>query len=144
MIRHILAPTDGTPLSADAMRRAVDLAKLAQARLTFVTCNTPFEAYAADPLVLAHRDEYETAIESCARDFLEAGRKMAREAHVDADGEHVIAQHPWQGILDCAQSRGCDLIVMASHGRHGVAGLLLGSQTQKVLTHSKLPVLVCR
>jgi nucleotide-binding universal stress UspA family protein len=79
-----------------------------------------------------------------AKKFLGAIAGVAQTAGVACETVQVEHEHPYQGIIDTAKSKGCDLIVMASHGRHGIAAIVLGSETIKVLTHSKIPVLVHR
>jgi nucleotide-binding universal stress UspA family protein len=144
MYKHILAATDGSAMSARALQSAVELAQVAHARVTFVNCTVPFDVYAADPMMMTQRDLYEEACQKTSEEYLELGRRLAHDAGVPCDSVHVVSTQPWRGILDIAKQVGCDLVVMASHGRHGLAGLVLGSETHKVLTHGKLPVLVVR
>ena len=87
---------------------------------------------------------YKQRANSLAKDVLAPAARIARGAGADCETLAVNADQPWEGILKTARAKGCDVIVMASHGRRGIAGLLLGSETTKVLTHSKIPVLVCR
>ena len=148
MYSHILVCTDGSKLSQKAIRTAASLAKALGARLTGAYVGAPYIApiysegmiYAAN----ATRAQYQKAVERAGRKALEAVTDKAKRAGVAAATTVVTAGTPWQGILRAAQAKRCDLIVMASHGRRGLAGLLLGSETVKVLTHSKVPVLVCR
>jgi nucleotide-binding universal stress UspA family protein len=148
MYSHILVCTDGSRLAQKAIRTAARLARTLDARLTGTYVGAPYVApvysegmiYAAT----ATRAQYDQAVKRAGRKALEAVSAAAQAAGIKADTTVVTSNTPWQGILKVAQSRRCDLIVMASHGRRGLAGLLLGSETVKVLTHSKVPVLVCR
>ena len=79
-----------------------------------------------------------------AEQFLGVIKKAAEEAGVSCDTDYVTSNHPYEMIINAAEKKGCDLIMMASHGRRGVQGVLIGSETQKVLTHTKIPVLVVR
>lgn len=140
---HLLVATNGSTLALAAMRTGVALARTCGARVTFVTSSRPFTAVTDDDYALAHRDEYESAMNETARVRLAQGEALARVARVPSDGEHAYARQPCEAILEAAGSRGCDLIVMASRGHRPLAGLLVGSQTLKVLTRSTLPVLAC-
>jgi len=148
MYSHILVCTDGSKLSQKAIKTAARLAKALGARLTGAYVGAPYIApiYSEGMIYSANvtRAQYEKAVQSAARKALEQVTGAAKAAGVSAGTATITANTPWQGILKAAQSKKCDLIVMASHGRRGLAGLLLGSETVKVLTHSKVPVLVCR
>jgi len=147
MYKHILLPTDGSPLSARATAAGVALAKLAGARVTAL-----FVAPPATPLVFEHflpvrymdPDEHATLIAREAAHALGAVEKAARAAGVTCESMQVTGDYPADAIVATAARRKCDLIVMASHGRKGLEAMLLGSETQKVLLHSKVPVLVHR
>jgi nucleotide-binding universal stress UspA family protein len=147
MYKHILVPTDGSKLSAKAIRTAVRLAKICAARITGVYVIAPDL-----PPIYAEGAVYGGL---SARSYKEIKEKEAKEALAVVDIEaqtsglqastmSLTADQPWKAIIGAARSKKCDLIVMASHGRRGLSGLLLGSETAKVLTHSKIPVLVCR
>lgn len=149
MFKHILVSTDGSQLSDTAMRKAIDLAKEAGAKLTFFNAmpEPPFPV--TDFTEDAHYDpekpkRFAEAAEKHAWTILNAALESAKQAGVDADAALDSNDYPYQAIIRAAEERGCDLIFMASHGRHGINALLLGSETQKVLTHCKIPVLVCR
>ena len=146
MYKHILVPTDGTALSLKAARAAARLAARLKARITTVYVIPPFPAPAsADGMVYQMgylAADYERDMRKLAKKA--TGKVEAQARGVACDKVSVFQQHPWKAIIGVARSKKCDLIVMASHGRGGIAGLLLGSETQKVLTHSKTPVLVCR
>lgn len=145
MYRHILVPTDGSELSGQAVEHAVALAKAVGAKLTVVTVTVPYFAYAVEPdLAFADMETYLRTMEKLARQYLDAAKAVADAAGVPCDAVHVEHAQPYQAIIDAANDRICDLIVMASHGRRGIAALVLGSETHKVLTHSHVPVLVVR
>ncbi|MFM2052740.1 MAG: hypothetical protein RL456_777 [Pseudomonadota bacterium] len=145
MFHHILLPTDGSALSETAVRHGLDLARASGARVTGLHVMPDYH-------VLTYRVEsIEDTREEFARDCREhAARHLARISHA-ADEMQVpartlaeVSDHPWETICRVAERDGCDLIVMASHGRRGMTGLLLGSETQRVLTHTKIPVMVWR
>jgi nucleotide-binding universal stress UspA family protein len=145
MYKHILVPTDGSALSASAIEQAMGLAKSLGAKVTGMTVSIPFHVFALDPLMVSDTaEQYKEDCEDRAEKFLEAVTVAAKAAGVQCDVTHVTADHSYEGIIDTATLMGCDLILMASHGRKGIAGLVLGSETHKVLIHSKIPVLVCR
>ncbi|MCP9785508.1 universal stress protein [Cyanobium sp. N5-Cardenillas] len=151
MFRHLLVPTDGSDLSDGAIRRAVSFARETGATITFlhVLANLsmpPQGSLYGDPVLLdpAVVAQFSRAERAYAAGLLERARALAEEAGVRCDtavGEHPVVH---EAIIEAASRHGCDLIFMASHGRRGLAGLLLGSETQRVLTHSDLPVLVFR
>jgi len=149
MYKHILVPTDGSALSEKAVEAAIKLAKLAGARITAFHAVEPYPlqgAYAAEasgiaelqPEIFAERSE------EYAKRVLEAVASAAAAAQVQCTTEYATSRSPSQAIVEKAAKENCDLIVMASHGRRGLEGFLLGSETQKVLTHSSIPVLVYR
>jgi nucleotide-binding universal stress UspA family protein len=143
--RHILIPTDGSPLSEQAIRHGVAFAKQVGARVTVVTVSETYHTFTLDPLMVADTAEtYERDCEMRAARYLKPAQDAAYDAGVSYHGVHVFADHPWEAIIDTAGKVGCDLIVMASHGRKGMSAVLLGSETVKVLTHCLVPVLVCR
>ncbi|MEW5862598.1 MAG: universal stress protein [Pseudomonadota bacterium] len=147
MFRHILVTTDGSRLARRAFRPAARLARACGARLTaiFVIVKAVPTAFSGERLywspALARR--YRQALRRQAAAALDEVRKQARAAGVACDALAPIARRPWQAILAAARARKCDLIVMASHGHGGLRGLL-GSETLRVLTHARIPVLVCR
>ena len=148
MYKHILVSTDGSKLSGKAIRTAVKLADVTGAKLTGVYVIAPFVAPAYGegvmymPAISPRR--YKEITERAARKALAVVEIEARTAGTGYGSAMLTADNPWEGIIRAAKAKKCDLIVMASHGRRGLAGLLLGSETTKVLTHSKVPVLVCR
>jgi nucleotide-binding universal stress UspA family protein len=151
MFRHLLVPTDGSELSAAALRAAAAFARDIGARITVfhvrqsVLNRTDLALY-GDPLVLDPRlvEQFNRAETHRAESLLSEARSLAQQEGVscatDSSEEPIIHQ----AILDAAERHGCDLIFMASHGRRGLAGMLLGSETQRVLSHSSLPVFVFR
>ena len=144
--RRILVPTDGTPLSLKAAREAATLAKDLKATLTAVYVMAPWTPpmlieNAALPAEVFDERAYRKAVEATAAEALEKVRAAAVAEDVPCDLLAVTENYPWQGIVKAAKK--CDLIVMASHGRTGLAAAVLGSETRKVLAHSTKPVLVC-
>src|SRR6516225_2692660 len=120
MHTHILIPTDGSDLSDEAIQYGTALAKAVNAKVTGVTVFTPFHFLSVEP------------------------EMVADAAGVSCEVVHVEHEHPYKAIIDVANNKACDLIVMASHGRRGISAIVLGSETLKVLTHSTIPVLVYR
>ena len=146
MYKHILVPTDGSPLSMKAARAAASLAAKLGARITAIYVIQPFMPPVSSEGMMYNAaytlKEYQDGMKTHADKAL---AKVASAANGVACAK-ISPTHarPWEAIIDAAKKHRCDLIVMASHGRRGLAGMLLGSETQKVLTHSKTPVLVCR
>jgi len=145
MYKHVLIPTDGSALSEMAIRHGMALARAVGAKVTVLTVSLPFRSFAVDPVMVTDTPQrYEEECEALAEKALGIARAEAGVAGVSCETAHVTQAQPYQAIIETAQKRGCDLICMASHGRRGVSALVLGSETNKVLTHSKIPVLVCR
>ena len=145
MFRHILIPTDGSDLSRKAVTYGVQLAKESGARVTALTLTEPYRVASMDAvLVSVGEDEYEEESARISEQALEQVSLAADAAGVKCDCVREVHDQPYRAIIDVAHAKGCDLIVMASHGRRGVSALLLGSETVKVLTHSTIPVLVYR
>ncbi len=148
MFKNIIVSTDGSKLSGKAIRMAVKLATATNAKVTGVFVMAPWVAAAYGegvvyaPVMSPKRHKELTERE--AKKALAAVEIEARTASVTYTALMLTAENPWEGIVRAAKSRNADLIVMASHGRRGLSGLILGSETTKVLTHSKIPVLVCR
>ena len=146
MFKSILIPTDGSELSQRAVKIAMELAQLHQARVTAIHVIPDYHlliAYegAFDPVT---EERIEEEAKTRAESYLEYVRKCAQEAGVPCDTVCETSDHPYDAILKTADSRRCDLIVMTSHGRKGLAAVLLGSETRKVLTHARIPILVVR
>ena len=145
MYKHILVPTDGSDLSDKALRGGLKMAKAMDAKLSALHVTRPFHVIATDARALTDtREEFEKHSETAALKILGDCEAKAAEEGVRYEGSFVPSDNPFEAIIRAAQDKGCDLILMASHGRRGIQGLLLGSETQKVLTHSKIPVLVYR
>jgi nucleotide-binding universal stress UspA family protein len=144
MFNHILIPTVGSDLSKDAVQYGISLAKAVNAKVTGITVSKPFHIYAVNPEMLTDTPEsYKQRMTATATKYLEQV-KDAAQGRVSCDAVHVEHKHPFQAIIDAAKTKGCDLIVMASHGRSGISAIVLGSVAVKVLTHSTIPVLVYR
>ena len=147
MFKHILVPTDGSELSGKAIRAGVDLAATVGAKVTGF-----FAAPAATPVIYGDLlpvgyvapDEHAALIQAATRKHLGLIEETARAAGVPVDVVSVTSEYPAESIVETARDRGCDLIFMASHGRRGLKGILLGSETHKVLVHSGIPVLIYR
>ena len=145
MYKHILIPTDGSELSENAILKGVALAKSMNAKVTGITISAMFRAIAVEPMMVTDTPgQYKKDCEALAAKYLAVIEKAAKTAGVQYEGTHVFDDQPHEAIIGTAASKGCDLIVMASHGRRGMKALVLGSETTKVLTHSKIPVLVLR
>jgi nucleotide-binding universal stress UspA family protein len=145
MHKNILVPTDGSELSKRATEYAVALAKSVNAKLTVLTVTTPYYGSIVERSVPATRiEDYQHEAAKLSEQYLDAAKDIAATAKVPCNAIHVQSPQPYQAIIDVAKDQGCDLIVMASHGRRGVAAVVLGSETIKVLTHSTIPVLVVR
>ncbi|MFM2058171.1 MAG: hypothetical protein RLY71_2556 [Pseudomonadota bacterium] len=144
MYTHILVPTDGSDITGKAIQTAVALVKLTGAQLTALAVKEPFPYSAISEMQPVPPQEFFDAQERIAVQNLQRVKDACAAAGMACVAVSVEALHPWEAILEQAKSDGTDLIVMASHGRRGVSALLLGSETQKVLTHSTIPVLVVR
>jgi len=145
MFTNILIPTDGSELAGKAVQHGIALAKRIGAKVTALTVLQPFHVFTDDAQILEDtRTQYETLMQRQAEKILGAIAHAARAAGVPCETVHFAYEQPYQAIIDTAASKGCDLIVMASHGRRGISAVVLGSETLKVLTHSKIPVLVHR
>jgi nucleotide-binding universal stress UspA family protein len=145
MYKHILVPTDGSELSQKAIDHGIGLAKALNAKVTAVTVSEPFHVFAVEPgMVTDTPNEYKKRIAAVTAKYLKAAKDAATAAGVPCDMVQVEHEHPYEAIIDTARKKGCDAIVMASHGRRGVSAIVLGSETVKVLTHSKIPVVVVR
>lgn len=144
MYKHILIATDGSELAAKAVTSGIELAKRLGAKLTAVTASEPWSAMImGDPGTTFPIMEYERMAAENAANILDAVSTLAKSAGVACETVHVMS-YPADAIIDTAKAKGCDLIVMASHGRRGIARVLLGSEAVNVLTHSTVPVLICR
>ena len=138
MYTHILIPTDGSALAGKAVQHGVALAKRIGAKVTMLTVLPP-------AMITDDREMTEirkARMQKHAEKIL--GAVAIQAAGVACESIQVENVDPYQAIIDTAESKGCDLIVMASHGRRGISAIVLGSETVKVLTHCKIPVLVYR
>jgi nucleotide-binding universal stress UspA family protein len=149
MFKHILFPTDGSPVSNSAMAKAGMLARALGAKLTALNVTgTYYPAYESEGFVMPElktmRKRFEEEEAAHSKKILEQVKKTVAEMGVNCDTVTVSGDSPYRAIVEQAGKLDCDAIVMASHGRRGLESVLLGSVTQQVLTHSKLPVLVCR
>ena len=149
MYRHILIPTDGSELAEHAVTNGLSLAKCVGAKVTVIIVQEPFDLLRVPETRTAQRQ----ALENLARHDEQAGiqasvldrvEDAAKQAGVPCDTMQVVHSRPYEAIIAAASDRGCDLIVMGSHGRGGLSAIVLGSVTNKVLTHTKIPVLVYR
>jgi nucleotide-binding universal stress UspA family protein len=145
MFKHILIPTDGSDLSRKAVLYGVQLAKGSGAKVTALTVSDPYRAATMDAVLIpVDQREYEEQSRRLSETAMEQVKMAAEAAGVPCETIREIHDQPYRAIIDAAHALGCDLIVMASHGRRGISALLLGSETVKVLTHSTIPVLVYR
>jgi len=145
MFKNILIPTDGSTRSHAAIQAGVELAKERGATVTGIYVIPEFHviSYQAEMLDDS-RAQFETENEARAKKYLAEIAVAAKEAKVGFEGIAISSDHPYEEIIKVADEKRCDLIVMASHGHKGIKGILLGSETHKVLSHSKIPVLVYR
>jgi len=147
MYKHVLIPTDGSELSRVAALSGVKLAQALGARVTAFFAAPPatpvvYEGFL--PVGYTTTEQHAQMIERTAAKYLGVIEKACEKVGVPCQSVHVTNEYPADAIMEAARKRKCDLIFMGSHGRHGITGILLGSETQKVLTHSKIPVLVYR
>ena len=147
MFKHILIPTDGSPVSAKAVKAGLEFAKQSGAKVTGYYAVEPLpahlygEGYIADRQMIA---EFEKRHRAIARKHVATLARAAHKAGVRFESLVQTARTPYEGIVEAAQKRNCDLVLMASNGRRGFARMTLGSVTDKVIQLSKVPVLVYR
>lgn len=148
MYKHILIPTDGSERSEEAIADGCALAAALNARVTVLTVALRLHSVETDPKPVVDIPGSESFVREYLHgqpdDLLVVAENIAAHQGVACETVRIEREHPYLGIIETATSRGCDLIVMASHGRRGIAALILGSETVKVLTHSSIPVLVHR
>lgn len=148
MFKHILIPTDGSELSRQAATAAIELAKRLKAKTTLILVSPTFKQMADEgfffPGLHIQKREWEQGAKERAQKVLEESAAVARNASVGCGTVHTFADLPHKAIIDTAKKNGCDLIVMGSHGYSGFKQVMLGSETAKVLSQSKIPVLVYR
>jgi nucleotide-binding universal stress UspA family protein len=147
MFRRILLPTDGSELSRKSVKKGINFAKSVGASVVGFFSPADYRAVMYSEYIppgLMSADEFEASAEKAAEKHLAVIEKAANAAGVRYKGDYAASDAPWEAIIAAAKKNKCDLIFMASHGRSGLGALVLGSQTSKVLTHSKIPVLVYR
>jgi len=147
MFRNILVPTDGSALSRKSIRQAVQFAKEQRARVTGLHVVPPYRPDYREEFSVRNfvsPQEYALKARALARKHLKVIESAAAAAGVPCETHHTASSFPYDEIVRIAKNRKCDLIYMASHGRRGISRLLLGSETSKVLSHTRLPVIVCR
>jgi nucleotide-binding universal stress UspA family protein len=145
MYKHILVATDGSDLAGKAVHHALELARQLGAKLTATTITEPWEAVViAEASIVLPPANYDQGVAAQAAEILASVKELAGERGVAVDTVHLQNRSPGEGLVEVARDRGCDLIVMASHGRRGVSRLILGSIANEVVTHSKVPVLIVR
>jgi nucleotide-binding universal stress UspA family protein len=150
MYRHILIPTDGSELAEHAVTNGLSLAKSVGAKVTVIIVQEPFgwlsvpETRASQRQAFENLAKHNEQVEQHAASVLSRAADAAKQAGVPCDTMRVANASPYQAIIATASDRGCDLIAMTSHGRGGLSAVVLGSVTNKVLTHTKIPVLVYR
>ena len=144
MFKRILIPTDGSEITAKAVQTALGLARQTGGELLAIAVKEPFPYSAISEMQPVPPQEFFDAQERIAGARVKAVTDAAAAAGVKCTGYTVEALHPWEAVVDHAKEQACDLIVMASHGRRGIAAMMLGSETQRVLVHTELPVLVVR
>jgi nucleotide-binding universal stress UspA family protein len=147
MFKHILIPTDGSELSRATASRAVSFAKEAGARVTVFYAKPEYPiAYFGEGALIdpTTPEKFAELADQQAAEYLADVQRQCTEAGVECSTVAATSDVPYEAIIEAAEKSGCDLIFMASHGRRGISGFLLGSETNKVLTHSKVPVLVYR
>ena len=144
MFKHILVPTDGSDLSQKAIDGAIDLARSVGARITAYACLPQYPYSPFSEVVVEPPADFQERSEREAREHLDEVEAAANRAGVTCTSQTSVHPSPYLGIIEAAESGGCDVIFMASHGRKGLGSLLIGSETQRVLTHTKIPVIVYR
>ncbi|PLZ02109.1 universal stress protein UspA [Burkholderia sp. WAC0059] len=144
MFKHILLPTDGSDLSRKAVDGALDFARTVGARVTAYACLPQYPCSPYSDVAIEPPGDFQRRSEHEARTHLSEVEEAARHAGVDCRSRTSVHPSPWLGIIEAAEHGGCDVIFMASHGRRGLGSLLIGSETQRVLSHTKIPVIVYR
>ncbi|WP_374305806.1 universal stress protein [Methylocella sp.] len=145
MYSVILIPTDGSELSGKAVAHGVELAQKIGARVVLLNVTLPFQIFSAEAAMIEDTpSDYAARASELAEKVLDAAAALAKAAGVAYETIQVENDRPYEAIIETASQKGCDLIIMSSHGRRGISALLLGSETSKVLTHCAIPVLVHR
>lgn len=145
MYRHILLTVDGSDCSLKAAAHGLDLAKQLGAKATAITVTPTWKSIGLSELALGHTEEqYEERARARGDKYLQQVVELASAKGINCETMQVMHARPFEAVVEAAETRGCDLIIVGSHGRRGVERLLLGSETAKILTHSNVPVLVHR
>jgi nucleotide-binding universal stress UspA family protein len=150
MFKHILLPTDGSKLSDKAVKQAIKTAKALGAKITAIHVTPDYARYVREryqvsaALAAPVKNKYQEEAATLSKEILDQVCAAATAAGVECARVSVTCDSPYEAIIEQATKSGCDLIMMASHGRKGLQSMLLGSETHKVLVHSKIPALVCR
>ncbi len=144
MFKHILIATDGSELANKAVPYGLELAKLTGAKVTALTVRPHLDDFVAEGVVITVTDEEKDALKQEVDHHLDFARREAETKGVKLETMQIESGEPWKAIVEAADKTGCDLIIMASHGRRGLSALIFGSETQGVLTHCDIPVLVYR
>lgn len=147
MYKHILIPTDGSETAAKGVEAGIDFARQSNAKVTFFTAVPEYQVPSESEIVGRHvvsLAEHARASREKAQAILEPAAARARAAGIEVDTGYAESDRPYQAIIDAAKKHGCDLILLSSHGRHGLADLWYGSETREILSHSQIPTLVYR
>ena len=146
MYKTILTATDGSDIAGKAVETAIELAKSVQAKLIAVTVTEPYEFFSSSEFGLSSISpvEYKDVVIRHAGEILADVAEKAKAAGIDCETVHQDNHLPYAGIIKAAEDAGADLIVIGSHGRRGLEGFLIGSVSQKTLTHTNIPTLVVR
>ena len=144
LFKHILIPTDGSELSLKAVQHGLAIAKAIGAKVTAMTVQPPMTDFIIEGVTITVGDAERAEVTRQFDHRMDAARQEAKAQGVTLATIQVEDREPWRAIIEVAKQKGADLIVMASHGRRGVSAVVLGSETQKLLTHSSVPVLVYR
>ncbi len=147
MYKHILIPTDGSETADKAVNAGIEFAHQTGACITWFTAVPEYRLPGEGALVsgkFISMEEHDCRSHEKAEKILDKVTARARAAGIESDRDFAQSDHPYQAIIQAAERNGCDLILMASHGRHGLAALVYGSETRDVLTHSSIPTLVYR
>ena len=145
MYKHLLIATDGSELAQKAVAQGFALAKAVNAKVTIVTVSEPWTLAApAEVAIVYPVEDYERAAAANASKILADASAAGAKLQITCDTVHVKEEFPAEGIVETARARGCDLIVMSSHGHRGLMRLVLGSQAHRVVTQSTTSVLICR
>ena len=148
MYSHILIPTDGSELSLNAARQAVELAKLCKAKVTALMVSPSYRQISQEgfvvPTVNSIRERWDEQMNARAKAAFDQITNAAAKAGVVCHTAHVFGDAPYEAIIDAANKNGCDMIAMGSHGYGGVKQFFIGSETTRVLSHTKIPVVVYR